>query len=210
MASVMNNDDLVEVTFINRARDQNGLMVMHFHCENKVGTGGTDQLLADELDEQVGPLLIDLLSAEASYEGVKVQIIKPIRRDATFAVNFADVGAVEGDLFSTQAAGLLSMRTGVAGKTGRGRKYVPFASEADNTVDGVPSVSYATRLNTLAVELEETRVIASGGNSTTVVPVVYSRTYDEIAQITGHFVRQFWATQRRRSLINRADTRLVP
>jgi hypothetical protein len=61
-------------------------------------------------------------------------------------------GIVGGDPLPPQSAGVITWRTGFAGRSFRGRTYLPGVSESDST-DGTLSSGYLTRLGTIITQM---------------------------------------------------------
>jgi len=69
-----------------------------------------------------------------------------------------------------------------------------------------PSAGYITLAEGLAAEHIATKIIPGGGaNDATVYPVLFSVATGVHKVMTNAIVRTAWATQRRRSLINKGD-----
>jgi len=198
--------DKMEVVFYCRANGQNGLIVRHFSVTNVLGTGANQQQVADRIDAVVGPLLADCISTHASYMGVRVKRITPNPTDDNTAKAEAQVGGLLGDLFSTQSAAVVSIRTGDAGRSKRGRCYVPFPSENANDEAGHPEEDYLALVAAFAGAITQPIVVnPTLGNSLDLLPVIYSRKLNQFYPITEFRLRKEWGTQRRRSQINRGD-----
>jgi len=202
---------LLEVVYVNRMLQQSGLMVRHYLVTETVGTI-SEQVAADELSAIMSDFIKDCMSSDASYRGLTLQKIDPPpASDRFISTQGQGPGAAASPVMSTQTAGVISLRTGIAGRRNRGRTYVPFPSEGANEANGKPNATYLVDLGALGTQLAGVQVIApGGGNSCNLVPQVYSRTFDSFRTISSYLVRTEWGTQRRRSQINRGDLPPVP
>jgi len=204
-------DDLIEITVLTRCGAQNGLMVFHHKILGNSGTGTTFQQCAAAWDAAVATHMKDTINIAATYLGMSVQRILPApKSDKFFGTLNAGVGNREDDLLVTQAAGVVSVRTNLAGRSKRGRKYFPFPSETDNDPNGHPTSDYKSRIGLACTDFFTNLVWGTAPNTTESYPVVYSRRTGLTQQATRLFVRREWGTQRRRSQINRGDLPPTP
>lgn len=199
----------LQVTAVCRARNQNGLMVWHYKVTNVVGGSVTDQMAVSQIDSNFAPLIKNMLSDQATYEGTAAQIISIIAVGKVGTTQSQGPGLVAGELMSTMTAGEVSLRTALGGRSFRGRKYVPFPGEDDNQASGKPEDNYVVRLALFGAQLEAPEVVANGADSATLTPVVYSRKLGSGTAISDSIARTEWATQRRRSQINRGDAAIL-
>lgn len=190
-----------------QAADQLAVNVFHYQVTQQNGALKTDSDFAARADFVLGGLYADLLSSQAEYRGCGVQRINPIPPTTEVYANVqAQAGAVAGDLLPRQASGLISKRTGIAGRKYRGRAYIPFPSEAHNEADGTPADAYLVALLALSDVLEVPMVVGTAPNDTTLSPILWHRlssTYDLITSMT---TNDKWATQRRRGSYGRTNT----
>lgn len=205
MAFPLALNNLVEATLICRLDDQNGLMVMHYFVSNLTAVGVTDADLALELDNKFATQMKNLLSGDAFYTGVKVQLIEPLRRDAVYSVVNTGPGSDDGGPASPQTAGLISLRTGAATRSGRGRKYVPFPQKGNITETGAVGTSYQAELVAMGGLMDDTVIVNRLSSTATLLPIVWSRKTGARQQISQTFARPFWATIRRRSKAGGGD-----
>jgi len=106
-------------------------------------------------------------------------------------------GLVSGEALPLQNAAIITWRTGLAGRSRRGRTYLPPTGESQQN-GGVLLASFLTLMNSFAED-------ASLLNPLTVNPLiatwqlgVWSETYQYFNPVTSHIARQTIATQRRR------------
>ncbi len=187
--------------------NQAGLMVHHWRVSAVVAPAPTDQEAVADLSTIIAPSIKGLLAAEASYLGSILSVVFPANLAPVFSTVGAGVGTVAGEPLPTQVAGLITLRSAVAGRMGRGRKYVPFPGEADNVTGDGPTAGYVVRLNTLASNLTTQRTVASlGGGSAVLIPVIFRRALPNLSNDVNAFTsRTKWATQRRRGAFGRPN-----
>lgn len=204
MATPINAGDDLEVVFYCQSGPQVSLNVSHWVVSTAVGAP-TMEAVALLLGTAFAPLYKACMSSNATYNGVGVKRIIANPTDPVFDSTGNGVGDSVADIIPNQVAGLISFRSGLAGRSNRGRKYVPFPSEEQNTSNGKPTNDYLTALEALADGYLATQGVTGGGTTITVDCEIYSRKEGTLIPITSYLLRPFWATQRRRSLINRGD-----
>jgi len=197
-------NQLIEVKFVNRMAAQNAVNILHYKVAAVVGNP-TDTDVSADLDAAAGPLYRDLMSAEAAYVGSSFQIFSPIAFDRIINVVNGGVGDHAEDVLPTQTALVVTKRTGLAGRSFRGRMYVPFMPETYSTVDAKPSAAALVAADALASYPLDNITIINGGDSVTLQPVVYSRKLATAVVVIGFTLRTEWGTMRTRSQINQGD-----
>lgn len=202
--------DVLQVTFVMQAGSQQvGLNVRHYNIVTSVGGAVVMPGWADEFFNQFGALYLALLSTQAVFHGVHVSRIHPMPPGMpSQSSQLPASGLVAGDLLPRQVAGLISLRTDLAGRAFRGRSYIPFPSEADNEADSSPTVQYLTRLGQLATEYLQPVQVTDGVATETAVPIIWHRATRTFHFITSAMVNDAWATQRRRGSFGRPN--MVP
>lgn len=180
-----------------------------WRVSNEAGTGATVAQIASWLANHFGGALKACLSSSATYHGIAVRRIWPGPvPTATVDITGAGAGGVAGDPCPRQVRGLVTLTTGLAGRVGRGRIYVPFPAEASNDANATPTAGYFTLLELLGVELSTVFVgVGAGGNTAELTPHLVIPSYTppplvvishvRITKITGYTARDKWATQRR-------------
>lgn len=201
-----NINDLYKGRIVAAQTNQIGVMVRHYLVSAKAGTGATDQQIANALDAAVAAPLKALMASTVTYRGAAVQRIIPAPPLVeVFSVTGNGPGTATGDPLPSQVSGIISWRTANAGPFYRGRNYIPFPAEGDNDVDGKPTAGYSTRCGTLLNALVSF-VAGSGGNTNTMLAVIYHRVSASYSLITAGFTQFRWATQRRRGIFGQANT----
>lgn len=207
MAQQLLLNDIVEVKFFCSAGGiQNGINVLHYKVSGVPVPGVTDSDAAAALSTQAAPLYKAYLPTGTRYEGVRLQIVRPGLFPAAVSVAGAGVGLIAQDRLPSQVAFLLSLRTGVAGRSGRGRVYLPFWPETYNSSTGRPEAVAVTAATNWSNAMIANLTVTVGAFSCVLSPVIMSKVGALATPIvTTVLIRQEWATQRRRSQINRPD-----
>lgn len=199
--------DIWQVIFHNGLVDQVGLNVRHYRTNSETGTGATQVEIATALSPLFAPLYKALMTNTASFLGVTAQKIRPVpvQMRGSFGGD-GGAGTAGVDPIPRQVAGLISHKTEFAGPGFRGRSYVPFPDENDNTLQGLPTAGYITRLAALATEMSDQQVIVGAAGTTTIDPVVFRRVQNTFSFIVDPSVASGrWATQRRRGSFGRLN-----
>jgi hypothetical protein len=202
--------DIVRAVFFSRLFSQNGLIVHHYKVSSQLGLGAWEGDAADTLSSTVGVSVRAAMSSAASYLGCTVQVIAPLGADVVGSTDGTGVGGLDGDPLPLQTAGLISLRTGQAGRSFRGRKYIPFPSEGMSDLQAKPLAAYTNLLSAVLQELLMIRTIGAGANTSEITPIIWSRTRNTATPLSTGVVRGDWATQRRRSQVTKADIPVTP
>lgn len=199
-------DFLQAVTYC-KLQEQLSLNVWHYQVTSVMGVAPSESDVADAIDSVFGALLKAAMSDQAEYLGASIQKVAPVPAgDRFYNQDSKDNGDVAADALPGQVAGLISLRSGLAGRTNRGRKYISFMPETWNTSIGTPSSFALTALANLGAEYVAPRTVVVGPNSLSLSPVILNLDAETSVAMDTYLVRQKWATQRRRSAINRGDT----
>ncbi len=191
--------ELYRVTFFCRADDQLGVNVRYFKVTSIVGGVPTESVIAADIDAIFAPMYKALLSANAEYRGVQIQMIAPgPSRVPVFINTSVGAGLVAGAVMARQASGIATFTTALAGRANRGRIYVPFPSVASDTVTGHPNAAYLTALDALSLEMTLSRFYGPVGSVISADWVIKHTGGFTTQPITGRRSNPKWATQRRR------------
>lgn len=190
------------------ASDQASVLVMHWLCNTKIGTGATDAQIATQLDAVFFPVMKPLISTLTTYRGVGVRkrFPLPLGSLSSTIANLA-AGTGSASLLPRQVSGIITARTALAGKSYRGRLYIPFpgTGDLDGTILAKPIASYQTRLNALGAALLPGFTAGVGGNTNSFAPVIFSKKLSASTPITQFLGQLLWATQRRRGGFGRPN-----
>lgn len=199
--------DVLEVRYVVALQNQVGINVFHWGVDSNVGTGATFQTAINTLEAAMAAAYKACISTSARYQGAGLRRVSPSVPTAEFvSVATAGMGTGGANFLPKQISGILTKRTTLAGRRGRGRVYVPFPYAAANDTDGTPLAAYMTALGTLATAFAlPNRVVGVGGNTTSLSPVVYQRGPKLTNVITSITTNDKWASQRRRGDYGRAN-----
>jgi hypothetical protein len=202
----MNLNDIFRVVFVSRCGGQNGLNVRHWMVTGKTGGNVTEAEVLRDLATWVSPDYKSLMATTARFRGATGNTIFPVATGVVKDITADGPGTVVGDTFAVQAAGLISLRSLTAGRHGRGRAYIPFASEASNDANGFPTAAYQTQLTALAGKFSTSRTVTGATLGTvTLKPMIWNRAATLATEITSTIIRGAWATQRRRTFLRGGD-----
>jgi len=205
--------DILEITtFVRTAEGQNQQNRTFWRCDIVSGGGITLTEAADKFGQDFSDLFVPIIPTTHQYMGCKLRRYIPLV-DRTQLVN-SIVGAGAGDLtdnpLPSQVCGLVSRRASSAPPRHRGRFYVPSTSEVFNDTTGDPTSAYISALADLNLYLRTSVNQVGAGGSCTFAPHIVHLNPDTGAFVASYPVdscltRSRWATQRRRSEINRPD-----
>jgi len=177
-------------------------------------TEESDAIFSDLAAEQLAEFCLQayqpLLSAAATFRGITVALLEagapPFQRSTLAGV----AGDVAGDPLPRQTCGMVTLRSTVGGRAGRGRIYLPFPSETHNqTPDGVPTGAYVTAAQTLGEVFVGQQVITVGVDQLRLdwilkpSPLLPGGPHLFLATA---LARQRWATQKSRGSYGAANT----
>jgi hypothetical protein len=107
-------------------------------------------------------------------------------------------GTITGNMLPHQVAGLLSLRTAFAGRSGRGRLYMPFPTTSCSGLNGTILPAYSTPLGVFAALVPATVTVTGAGGNAVLTPVLVNRKTAVWKVINNVLVSSNFATQRRR------------
>lgn len=205
------NLDVIRTVVYTQAADQAGLMVHHYEVRGASTPAPSLADCARATDTQLVAAVKACLSAQAHYYGVGARIIFPGAASVEeFGQDGDGAGDATGDTLPRFTSGIITLRTALPGRSHRGRKYVPFPTEAFNAApDFEPNDTYLTLLNTLGVALVAPFTVTAGAASCTMNPVIYSRLLSNTFDITNYISRRKWGLQHRRGDYGRTNLPLV-
>lgn len=203
--------DILEVVARCDAPDaQAGENVLHYTVSASAGAGLGLRYISETLRSIFAPLYAPLLANTCQFTAVFATQIFPLPRSITIrSTGAATLGTGGATPLPEQCAGLFTKLTINGGRTGRGRAYIPFPPELLNGATGRPLPAYITALTSLALALTIPQNMTVGANSVTLFPCIVNRKMPlglaATTPVLDYFVRQGWATQRRRSYYGRTN-----
>lgn len=203
--AALSDGDLLEFLVVSRCNGQNGLMVRHALVQNSITGGVTDYEAVAALSAAFATKMKACMSQDAEYQGISMKRLSPNPTDPVTSTVSAGAGASAFAVLPLQSSGLIALKSGFAGRSKRGRTYVPFPSEGFNDANGVPNASYGTVLSDVAGIFTTPTLVAGSTGSASLLHVVHSKKLGLNYPVAQAGARSYWATQRRRSLANRGD-----
>jgi len=168
------------------------------------GTGPTAKQVGEEVNGAMYPKYLDLFATTVIADFTSAQLcnsggiaIDDAEVDAT---GLPDTGNSAGDEMPSFVAGVISLRTGLAGKSFRGRLFTWPAGESANDIDGQPTAGWQIAAGLFATQLRTILLAGAGGNTATLVPAVYSKVQLAAFPIQSTIVRPEWGTIRHRKI----------
>jgi len=201
-------NDILEVTTYCTLFEQVGINVLHYSVSGIVGAGRTQQEVCDLLDTRWKGFMVELISSEASADGLTIQNLSQPTVPPSVSANAAEVGLVGGHPLPRQTAGFIRKRSQFAGRRGTGRMYAPFATEDSNDPNfGAPSNGYVNSLQQFADGMMPlaTFDLGVGMDRIGLQSGVYSPTDVLFTPMLKATAVQKWATQRRRGSFGRPE-----
>lgn len=186
---------------------QASVMTFYYNVVAVGGVPATDQDAADVWASNCGVSLRAMINGNANYNGVVVQRVFPLPLTVdVFSTTNAGAGTAGSPALPKQVSGLVSWYTALAGRSKRGRTYIPFPSATDDTGDGVTTAGYVTRLGTFSTAVNTSTAVSVGGRTATLSQVLFHRGTNLFDVITAKLPRGQWATQRRRGAYGRPNS----
>jgi hypothetical protein len=152
-----------------------------------------------------------ILNNNATFNGIEAQLVSRTPLTASvFETADAGPGTAGAAALPRQTAGILTWLTPFAGVRFRGRLYMPFPAAADDQGNGIPTNAYEVKMfNVAQIYVGFTNptvginnavlaqiLVHKAGKTPTPLPTV----------ITSYFIKQKWATQRRRGSFGRVNS----
>lgn len=207
MPTVLDVNQIWQLRVVCYTADQIAVNTAHYRVTAVTGGGAVDSDAAVSFDTALNGVYKATISAQARYRGVSLQRVMPAPPTRPARVVVSDgVGAIAGDMMAKQVSGIISTGTELAGRSQRGRVYIPFPGEPDNQANGTPTPGYVTAVQAIANVMFSSRTLGIGGATSAVIPVLWHRgslTWDEV---THKDAKPFWATQRRRGNYGRVNS----
>lgn len=176
-------------------KDQWGINILHYKRTDAVVPPLPEANVAVAMDALWAPLLKAAISSEAGYMGLSVRVLNPTGLPAIVTAS-AGAGTGGAQVLPRQVSGIITKRTEFAGRSYRGRMYVPFPSEADSDTFGAPNAGYLGALSNIAIQMVSVVTVGAGYSFQ---PVVYQRANIlNSAPIINYRVNDRFATQKRR------------
>jgi hypothetical protein len=210
-------NDFFEVKIACWQLGQLGLSIRHYIAENVIGAFDPTGPFATQLAVALAPDYAAVMNDTGFFLGVSARNMTALPAAAAVPSTTGETqGTIAGSPLPGQTSGIITLTTGLRGRSRRGRAYIPFpAAVFNDAATDTPSNAYQVLLASIAVTLRNTQNVVAGGSSVDLVPIVLSQDADTppsplFAFITGTTVRAAWATQRRRGNYGAANPRVIP
>jgi hypothetical protein len=190
--------------------NQLGLNVLHFRCAASTGGGMTETEVALAMEPVVTAVLLPLLAVPSQYLGLSVKDLSNVPATASgVSGTLAGNGLGGAVALPTQVSGLITLRTPLSGRRGRGRCYIPFPAVTDNAAGDIPTGAYVTKLQNFATAVFTPQALVGGVGTASFIPVVKPATGLAVIDIIATQARTSWATQRRRGNYGRTNPQMI-
>ena len=189
---------------------QAGENVLHYVISASAGAGVGLLDVANALFALKAPVYGPVIANAAQFSSVTCTSIFPLPRSLSVKSTTAPVVGTGGiGLLPEQVSGIVKKRTLVGGRHGRGRAYIPFPADIDNSATGRPTVAYVTALATLALEMLTPVLVTVGAATVLLDPCIVNRSVPISLAATTPVLdtnaEASWATQRRRGNFGRPN-----
>jgi len=190
--------DVFRFTLIGEYELSVNMNVLHYEVVGMAGTGATDAQIMNGLLADVKADYLAAMNEGYVLTGARLQRVLPVLGDPIeVAVSPPEEGDVTGDGMPGYVSAVISLRTGIADRSPRGRIFLPGRSESD---------SAGSVLNGGAVTLIDTAATTLIGPTTEGVPpntsdmqlTVYSKLLGNSTPVETFLTRPTLKTQRRR------------
>jgi hypothetical protein len=192
--------DILEVTSYCRTQSgQNVCNVFHYRVADVAAPNPDLQLALNALAVEMESAFDQVNAQNTDFLGIKGMRIAPNPTQLFNAAVQPSPGSLVGDVLPTNVAPLLSVRSSVAPKRTRSRKYLPPPTEAQNTAMGaVDPVFTVTMGGAFAPLLLANLVLNVGGGTLSLRAVIWKKSNNTSYDIDQVIPRTFFATQDRR------------
>jgi len=197
---------VVEYRVFTQFQNQGGVNVRHLFVASLQGSGATLQQIADKLSTDLAPLYKPMMSNTSTYRGVGTRVIWPAPASSeALSGSASGAGTVLPQALGNQVCGLLSLRTNVGGRKGRGRMYIPFPGTPDSLDALTPAAGYLAKLANLGTYVIAPITFGAAPNTLACTPCLFNRKTFTVTFLSNFRTPAKWATQRRRGGFGRPN-----
>lgn len=190
--------DIVQMRVTSYAAPQVGFNILHWRVTT--ATGAPDDVLFRSIftTAALSSAYRAILTTYAAYRGYDFQRISP-----TISANVVDTGSQGAGTTAVPTAplamaGIITKKTFIPGRRGRGRLYFPFFSASNIGNDGTPVFGWAAQLDSVAAILLAPQSATSGGNTIGIQPILWAKRTSTFTNVTSWLSREKFGTQHRR------------
>lgn len=191
---------------------QNQVNVQRFKVLVISGAAPDQAALADGISTKVAAILKPKVPSSSTYVGMKMTKVPTLGLSAFVTTNGAGAGTGVGDALAPQLCVLTSWRSAGAPARTRGRMYWPSTYESYEDVDGRLTSAALSDFLTQSTNLRALGGVACGSATTCTMSLVIHRIVTGFPvhyEVDNAIIRPAFATQRRRSAINRSDGNFI-
>jgi len=199
MPTTINQGNIIEVTYGWTLGVQRGLNVVHYLVGGTLGLVTQLSEIATALRTAVDTKALAIVPAAVEFAGVSAQLIDPLPVSARWSGGGpTGPGTFAGVPGPKQVTMVVTKQTEFAGRSERGRCYVPFPSKDAEDTDGTPTDAYLLKVQDLYDYIlgNLTFTVPSGG--ATLVPVIWHRESRTTTRLYAIRYNDKFGTQRRR------------
>lgn len=178
--------------------DQLAISGLDFSVTAITGTGADAGEVAAQLASNLDGILVQMTAPAVRVLGWKVSQVVTSGAWLPGIAQDTVVGLAGTNSLPTQVCGIVTWLSLLAGPANRGRSYIPFPADVFQDSDMSPTGAYLTLLTNLADVWRATSGIIGAGGTTSLSPVIFSRTAITATPINDRRINDLWATQRRR------------
>lgn len=208
MAAILANDDLLEMRVICYYGSQIAVNVYHYRTTNLTVVSG-DVTTADMAQQMSGVLqvpYINLMPTTARFFGCGVRRLTPtLTLEDGWAGDEAG-GTESATVLPSQTCGLVTLLTGLGGRSQRGRKYFGFPAHTFMTAASLADATYRGRMaDVIDLYLAGGTIVGVDGTTIDLVAVLkhLNNTHNDV---TSYITRSQWGTQKSRGSYGRPNT----
>jgi hypothetical protein len=201
-------NDVLEMRIWTTQVEQTAVNTVRYIVTGVGGGGLTNQQIATYMDGAIAPFYKPILCNNATYRGVGISRVVPTPRTVvSYSAASTGIGTGGATNLARQTTMLISTVTAFAGPHYRGRFYTAFPpAQFQLPTADAPTVAALVALSSLAITVFQfPNSLIVGGASIQLWPLVFQarKKGPPIVPpswnlVTNVFVRQFWATQKRR------------
>lgn len=205
-------NDFYRVIFASWYDGQYGLNIRYYKVTAIGGLGLDEPTIAQAFFLNFGILYQPLMNDDSVFLGCSIRNLTRVPAAAAVQSTGAGLTGTGGATpLPSQVTGIITLRSAFAGRSNRGRIYIPFpAAEANDADSDRPSGTYVTDAQVLGDNLASDFVPGVDPDTVTMVPVVKVADLPSLSPITSGVARQAWATQRRRGDYGARNPQTIP
>jgi hypothetical protein len=203
MPAPIQGNDIVKIRWYATLGNQASVITHYFNVPAATLIGSWDPalVLTNYLTLIATPAR-NCMAILAHFDGGSIQIVTVKPYSALIYSNQGNGnGTMTGNPQPTQVCGMVSRRTDFAGRSYRGRIYMPFMSNNAIDTNGLPAITYTNLLGLFIAQAEPAAGITmtASGKSIVLNPIIFTRNPKAAnSAITGHEYPAKFGTQHRR------------